>query len=84
MYSSIAAATFLEWNTASTTVFAPLTTSPEANTPSLVVWPSVSVSTRPPLAVCMPVVVDTILSFGPWLMAMMVEAAGKSSAVSLW
>ncbi len=47
IYSSIATATFLEKFTASTTVLAPVTTSPEANTPSLAVRPSSSLSKRP-------------------------------------
>ncbi len=72
----MASATIFEYLTASTTVRAPLTTSPLANTPSRVVWPALSVQTSPCRVVAISEVVLTILSFGPWLTATIVESAG--------
>src|SRR5699024_11102714 len=59
-YSSIARATSFEYLTASTTVRAPDTTSPPANTPGRVVCPSASVVKRPRGSVCSPLVVLTM------------------------
>ena len=58
----MASATNFEYLTASTTVFAPFTTSPEANIPSLVVSPYSFVTKRPFLFVSIPLVLERIWS----------------------
>ena len=62
---SIPSATSFDTFTASTTVFAPVTTSPEANTPSLDVFPVLSVAKSPRLFTSIPLVDDTIFVLGP-------------------
>ena len=77
----MASATRLEYATACTTVFAPSTTSPLANTPGRVVWPSSSVTSRPRRSVSIPFVVLTMRLRGPWLMDTITLSAGYSFSV---
>ena len=65
MYSSMASATRLDTFTASTTVFAPVTTSPDAYTPGRVVLPLSSTAIRPLPFTSMPLVEETITERGP-------------------
>ena len=76
-YSIMAWALFLESSTASTTVFAPVTTSPEAKTALLVVRPTSSVITRPVLPISNPL----RLPRGAWPVAITTESAGKQVSV---
>ena len=80
-YSSITSATFLDNLTASTTVFAPVTTSPEANIPSLLVLPYSSVVRSPLLLTSIPFVDETIFVLGPCPTAIIIESVGISSSV---
>ena len=69
-------ATFLAMATASTTVRAPMTASPPANTPSRVVLPSSLTVSRPRWLVSMPVVVLTREFSEPWLTETMTPVWG--------
>ena len=75
IYSSIDFATLLEKATASTTVRAPVTTSPDANTPALAVIPFSSLSRSPFSPRLSPVLFFTIKSLAVWLMAIKIESA---------
>lgn len=75
-------ATILACTTASTTVLAPVTTSPDANVPFLVVFPLSSVINNPHLLVSNFVVFETILVLGVWLTATIIESHLKNSSFS--
>ena len=82
---SISSATSFACAAALTTVSAPVTTSPDANTPSFVVCPLLSVINNPHLFISRPVVLDTILFLAAWLIAIITEShSNKPSVPSLF
>ena len=76
MYSCMASATVLLYATASTTVRAPLTASPLAKMPGMLVRPTSSVSNRPRAVVFRSLVLSVIVVQGPWLMETITLSAG--------
>lgn len=74
-------ATTFEWATASTTVLAPSTTSPDAKTPSLVVLPFSSAFKSPLTFVSRPFVLITMLFLGDWLTATIIESHSYNFSV---
>lgn len=81
IYACMASATFLEWETASTTVFAPLTASPEANTPGRLVWPFSSARSKPRGLAFNPLVVRVMVFCGPWEMDTITLSAGTRASL---
>ena len=81
-YWSIVSATTFAYATAFTTVFAQVTTSPEAKVHSFVVLPSSPVTRRLQRFVSISWVVEIMFVLGFWLTAIITESHSKNSSVS--